>query len=91
MRVPFSSRPCQRFLFVVFLLIIILTGVKWHLTVVVIGIFYTRQFSAVFKDGVNLIVGMQRASLSGTCTLKADKLGFRSQPGYLLGCVPLVN
>ena len=38
MRVSYSSHPCQQLLFVIFLMIVILTSVKWHLIVVLICI-----------------------------------------------------
>jgi general stress protein CsbA len=44
MRVPFSQHPCQ-YLLVVFLIITILTGVRWNLSVVLICI------SFMAKDG----------------------------------------
>jgi hypothetical protein len=45
MRVPFPPHPCQHLLLVVFLMIAILTGVTWNLSVVLICI------SSMARDG----------------------------------------
>jgi hypothetical protein len=43
MRVPFSSHPYQHLLLVVFLMIVILTGVRWNLSVVLIYISFMAR------------------------------------------------
>jgi hypothetical protein len=49
MRVPFSLHPHQHLLLVVFLMIDILTGVKWNLSVILICIsFVARDSEHVF-------------------------------------------
>jgi hypothetical protein len=50
MRVPFSTNPHQQMLLVVFLMMAILTGVRWNLSVVMICI------SFMARDGEHLFM-----------------------------------
>jgi hypothetical protein len=43
MRFPFYPHPCQHLLLVVFLIIAILTGLMWHLSVVLICISFMAR------------------------------------------------
>jgi hypothetical protein len=48
MRVPFSPHLCQYLLVVVFLMVAILTGVRWNLSVVLICISFMARDSEYF-------------------------------------------